>query len=442
MSSPTRALLFTAVALGTLSHTLPAHADDGFGYLTAGLVFSIPLGGSTDQFGLGVEASYTAYSPSSEVPIGAGGFAQAQLLFGGGWRVDLGVQGVAVFTGAELGLAIVAPHWRSPQLGVHVAPFLSASYGAAAFRWTPMLTGPTAGTSGYELTLAPKLWWEVSNGRVRQLYDQGCHFGCVVGRPLLVDGRIVVAPTDRDPAWSGAPDALTDDALSPSQRSALAEHWTRSMREEHASVAAFARLSLQLMSLGAPPELLRRVHQAAVDEVDHARRCAALASRFAGEPRSPGALPAACAPIAVVDHATLAVDTLREGCVGEAVFAGAAARARDRATDPAVREALTVIARDEAEHAALAWDVVAWCIEAGGDRVSEALRVAAGELPTGERQHGVAIDGALLGRGWVSEDALASSWTHRRREALRKVGARRTRGVGQIRRAAWSPTVT
>ncbi len=427
MNTPSRALLFTAVALATVSHALPAHAEDGFGYVTAGLVLSIPLGGSLDQIGLGVETSYNSYSARAEV-LGVGGFAQAQLLFGGGWRVDVGAQGTVWFGGAELGLALVAPRWRSPQLGLHVAPFASVGYGAAAFRWTPMLTGPMAGTLGYEITVAGKFWWGVEGGRVRDLYNRGCHFDCVIvtGRPLLVDGHLVVASVDRDPAWSGDPDAPSDDALTPPQRSALAEHWTRSMREEHASVAAFARLSLQLMSLGAPPELLRRVHRAAIDEVDHARRCAALASRFAGEPRSPGALPAACAPIAAVDHATLAVDTLREGCVGEAVFAGAAARARDRATDPAVREALTVIARDEAEHAALAWDLVAWCMEAGGDTVREALRAAAGELPTGERQREGIVDGALLGRGWVSEGALASSWKHRRREALRRLGPTRS----------------
>jgi hypothetical protein len=280
MNSPSRALLFTAVALATVSHALPAHAEDGFGYVTAGLVLSIPLGGSLDQIGLGVETSYTSYSARAAV-LGVGGFAQAQLLFGGGWRVDVGAQGTVWFGGAELGLALVAPRWRSPQLGLHVAPFASVGYGAAAFRWTPMLTGPMAGTSGYEITVAGKFWWGVEGGRVRDLYVQGCHFGCSIGRPLLVDGHLVVASVDRDPAWSGDPDAPSDDALTPSQRSALAEHWTRSMREEHASVAAFARLSLQLMSLGAPPELLRRVHRAAIDEVDHARRCAACRPRDA-----------------------------------------------------------------------------------------------------------------------------------------------------------------
>lgn len=433
MSSPARALFFSAVALGALSYTLPCHAqrlvgDEGFGYFTAGLVISVPLGGATDQIGLGFETSYTQYS-GSDFPLGAGGFAQVQYLLGGGWRLDLGAQGTVALGGGELGLAIVAPRWRTPQLGLHVAPFLSAGYGTAAFRWTPMLTGPAAGTFGYEITVAAKLWWEVQGGRFGELYDPGCHFGCAIGRPLVVDGRAVVADVDPSAAWGGGGGADPDDALTPAQRAALADHWTRAMRDEHASVAAFARLSLQLMALGAPPELLRRTHTAALDEVDHARRCAALATRFAGEPRSPGALPAACAPLAAVDHATLAVETLREGCVGEAVFAALAARSRDRATDPEVREALTVIARDEAGHALLAWDVVAWFVEAGGDGVRDALRTAAGELPPGERRRGGAVDGTLVGRGWVAEEDFASGWAHRRREALRRVGPARSREV-------------
>jgi hypothetical protein len=65
-------------------------------------------------------------------------------------------------------------------------------------------------------------------------------------------------------------------------------------------------------------------------------------------------------------------------------------------------------------------------MEAGGDTVREALRAAAGELPTGERQREGIVDGALLGRGWVSEGTLASSWKHRRREALRRLGPTRS----------------
>jgi hypothetical protein len=44
-----------------------------------------------------------------------------------------------------------------------------------------------------------------------------------------------------------------------------------------------------------------------------------------------------------------------------------------RATDPAVREALVIIAADEARHAELAWRTVAWAISAGGERVRAAV---------------------------------------------------------------------
>jgi hypothetical protein len=434
MSHRPRALVFTAVALGALSLPAAAHAQE-IGFISAGVVVSIPLGGAIDQTGLGFELSYTDYGRAQSY-LGVGAFVQAQYLFGGGWRADLGAQGTAFFGGAELGLAVVSPRGQGPSFGLHVAPFLSVGYGSAAFRWTPLLVGPSAHASGYEINLAPKLWWEHDRdrGRVGDAYVVGCHFGCVIGRPLVVDGVPVVADAAGDPAWGG-PVAATEADLSDAQRAALAEHWTRAMREEHASVAAFARLSLQLMALGAPPELLRRTHAAALDEVDHARRCAALAARFAGEPRSPGALPAACAPVEAVDLAALAVATLREGCVGEAVFAAAAARARDLATDPDVREALTVIARDEAEHAALAWDLVAWCVEAGGSAVREALAAAAGALPTSERASDGAADVALLGFGWTPDGAFASGWAHRRREALRRVGPGRSRVGGRVWKA-------
>ncbi|MDP3220870.1 MAG: ferritin-like domain-containing protein [Deltaproteobacteria bacterium] len=423
MGFTSRTLVFTAVTLGALTAAAPCSAQDSVSYVTAGLLLSIPLGGSLDQVGLGVEGSYHWY-PDNQTLVGTGGFVQAQLLFGGGWRVDLGAQGSAWFGGAELGLAVVAPRWQSPELGIHVAPFLSAGYATAAFRWTPMITGPLVERSGYELTLAPKLWWELRDGPLREPYAMGCNFGCSIGRPLMVDGRAEVADIAHDPAWADT-DAATDDALTDAQRAALAAQWTRAMSEEHASVAAFARLSLQLLSLGAPPELVARTHRAALDEVDHARRSAALASRFAGRVTSPGALPAAIAPIAIVDLATLAVETLREGCLGEAVSAQVAARSLALATDPEVRETLGVIARDEAEHAALAWDLVDWCLAAGGDPVRCALTAAAGALPVGEPARHDAVDAALLARGWVPDGARVASWSHRRREALRRVGPAR-----------------
>ena len=67
---------------------------------------------------------------------------------------------------------------------------------------------------------------------------------------------------------------------SPAVASRRAAAWERAGADEHASVAAFARLSLQLMAHGAPADLLRDVHQAALDEVGHAERCWSVARRL------------------------------------------------------------------------------------------------------------------------------------------------------------------
>ena len=76
------------------------------------------------------------------------------------------------------------------------------------------------------------------------------------------------------------------------------------------------------------------------------------------------------------DLGELAVATFLEGCVGETLAALTAAEQRDRATDVATRRALTTIAEDEARHAELAWQTVAWALEIGGDDVKQAVAAA------------------------------------------------------------------
>jgi hypothetical protein len=58
----------------------------------------------------------------------------------------------------------------------------------------------------------------------------------------------------------------------------------------------------------------------------------------------------------------------------------AAARA-DRANDGRVVESLRVIAADETNHAALAADVLDWCLEQGGRAVADLIATAASQLP-------------------------------------------------------------
>lgn len=111
--------------------------------------------------------------------------------------------------------------------------------------------------------------------------------------------------------------------------------------------------------------------RAGQDEVDHARRCFALASAYAGRTLGPGPLPA-LGP-RERELPLLAVETFLEGCVGETIAALVAERALGGATDEAVRATLRVIVEDESRHAALAWRTIAWALQQGGPAVGVAL---------------------------------------------------------------------
>ncbi len=50
-----------------------------------------------------------------------------------------------------------------------------------------------------------------------------------------------------------------------------------------------------------------------------------------------------------------------------------AAHGAHSAEDPTIRGALEMIARDEAGHAELGWDVLAWCLTEGGPDVARAV---------------------------------------------------------------------
>ena len=86
-------------------------------------------------------------------------------------------------------------------------------------------------------------------------------------------------------------------------------------------MASFARFSLRLMALGAPAALVSDAQQAMGDEIRHAERCFALASRYAGTPLRPGPLPMAGALTGGGDLCAVSVEVLREGAIGESIGA-------------------------------------------------------------------------------------------------------------------------
>jgi hypothetical protein len=187
-----------------------------------------------------------------------------------------------------------------------------------------------------------------------------------VGRPFVVDGVARTGTLEPREDWSAplspslGPSLV---ALSDEQQAALRDGWLADALEEHASVGAFARFALQLLQLGAPPDLLHRTQRAMRDEIVHAELCFGLANGYAAEPLGPGALQVAGALAADADLEALVLSILREGCLGETVAAMIASEASERCQDPVVRKVLNKIVRDESDHAELAWRFVAWMLE-------------------------------------------------------------------------------
>jgi len=195
------------------------------------------------------------------------------------------------------------------------------------------------------------------------------------GRPLLIDGGVHTARPVSKGGWD-AELALPDlSCLDDAARAQAADAWTREALLEHASVASFSVVALDLLALGAPADLVAATHRAALDEVRHARVCFALASAYAGSNVAPGKLPELERARPACDPVRLAVDTIVAGCVGETLAACALA-ARAQLADPSIARVLSRIAEDEARHAALAWRIVAWAIGDGGEPVRRAAREA------------------------------------------------------------------
>jgi hypothetical protein len=200
---------------------------------------------------------------------------------------------------------------------------------------------------------------------------------CFVGRPFLIAGHPRLAPSAVRGDWyrervdDRAPAAAADPAL----RAAVARGWLDQGLMEHASVAAFARFTLQLLSLGAPAGLVAASASAMGDEIRHARDCFALARRHLDHDVGPASLPLSGA-LDAMDLSAIVLGTLREGCIGETVAAAEAAEALQHCQDPAARAVLSRIAVEEGRHAELAWRFVAWALQVGPPSLLDQVRDA------------------------------------------------------------------
>jgi hypothetical protein len=251
-------------------------------------------------------------------------------------------------------------------------------------------------------------------------------FGFSRGRQLRRFGRVLLPPVEAGAAWAETPMSLTvEEALRPG----LAAQWRENGRTEHASVAAFARLTLDLMALGAPPALVAASNRDALDEIRHTELCFSLARALDGKQESPAAFPAASRartlPAArTLALAVLAVDSLVDGALHEGVSARVIAALAKRCEEPQIRAVLKEIAADEGRHAAHGWDVVEWCLSEGGSAVADALRGALQALPRAGRSElpEAAEDGQWERAGIHGRALEAEAFAKTRADLVQRLG--------------------
>jgi hypothetical protein len=181
------------------------------------------------------------------------------------------------------------------------------------------------------------------------------------GRPFLVDHKQRLAPAVERADWKASTKENRRAVLT-SDRERAAEHFTLLALLEHASIAAFARFTLQLLALGAPAKLIEGCHDAMRDETEHARAAFSLASHWGGSPLGPGPLETdGLSTTFGVEEILL--DTILEGCIGATTAALEARCALRECLDEEARAFYERVATDEANHAQLAWEAVRWILQ-------------------------------------------------------------------------------
>jgi hypothetical protein len=267
-------------------------------------------------------------------------------------------------------------------------------------------------TIGLGLIAAP---WLVVYGLFRSLSDMDM----TKGRVLRIKNRAQLPELATGEGWSAAPVTLQID-LPTAERAVLGELWLLTARMEHASVAAFSQLSLHLSALGAPARLLAATHRAAIEEIVHAQHCFGIASAITGVAHTAGPIAALgdSGGSTTIDLTRLAIGSLVDGCLAEGIASDVATRGETLATEPAIRTTLAMIAREEAGHAELAWDVLAWCLETGNAAVRTAVATrieALGEEVTPRLPNvmGATHERALATYGVIDQDTLGEIATAR-----------------------------
>lgn len=166
----------------------------------------------------------------------------------------------------------------------------------------------------------------------------------------------------------------------PSASPRVAREWLRRVEAEYTSAAITQELTLWLIRVGAPPELITDGLRIVEDELRHASLSHAVATA-AGSRERPAlvqerlGLPRRADRPLLTDVALHGVEVF---CLGETVAVPLFVAMRETCSVPVAREALDRIVRDEVRHRDFGWTLLDWLLEAGGEPMRELLQ---GALP-------------------------------------------------------------
>jgi hypothetical protein len=245
--------------------------------------------------------------------------------------------------------------------------------------------------------------WMLKNDSV----GVGARYIPTFGLPKFCErGRAVDGRAFRDGVGAGQSRAARAAAQF-DERCPDAARWAARTRDECSSVLAFLQLALELLDEAAPLELIARAVRCAEQELSHTWGAAAMASRFGAAPvvpHSPTARFRQRLP-RPQQLARLLHESWVDGCLNEGLAALVAADEARVATDSEETRLCAKIAREEAEHAALAFDVVRWVLDQDPSLAPNLT----------QRTEGPTFASSLLGPRRVRELAHAHSMAARRR---------------------------
>jgi hypothetical protein len=178
--------------------------------------------------------------------------------------------------------------------------------------------------------------------------------------------------TYEPPAPASGPEASDADAI--------AAEWRRRTQAEYTSAAIAHQVTLWLIQIGGPPDLIRDGLRIVDDELAHSELSAEVMAASGGT-FAPPAIDGASLVLPGGDnaHTALVSTVTRFFCVGESVAVPLFRMLRERCSVPTARKTLDRVMRDEPRHRQFGWDVLDWLLL--GDEES-VVSMVTGVLPT------------------------------------------------------------